>query len=266
MGFLDHLRIDHSKTPTDAERKKLDEALERAFAYGKKHEPHRKTRIPKNLFYEIYGHDDIKNIFRKILHAKKPIHPLLIGPPATAKSLFLEAIASLPEAVMVAGGTSTGEGIRDLIFDQLPRYIVVDELDKIRTVKDLTTLLTIAERGYLSSTKAGEHKEIQRAMWIFAGANRIREIESKRSELISRMWKIHIPPYDREMALKVMIHVLISREKTSEIMASKIAYSVVDLLDSRDPRDAVRIARIAQSERDVDWAIEMIQKYGDLNA
>jgi Holliday junction DNA helicase RuvB len=45
--------------------------------------------IPEDIFGDIVGHDDVKELLRACLLAEKPVHVLLAGPPALAKSLFL---------------------------------------------------------------------------------------------------------------------------------------------------------------------------------
>src|SRR5690349_10298760 len=44
------------------------------------------------IFEDVIGYDDIKRVFRMALESNEPIHILLIGPPASAKTLFLEAL------------------------------------------------------------------------------------------------------------------------------------------------------------------------------
>jgi len=45
--------------------------------------------LPEEMFEDIIGHDDIKELLTAVLLAEKPVHVLLAGPPALAKSLFL---------------------------------------------------------------------------------------------------------------------------------------------------------------------------------
>ena len=42
-----------------------------------------------SLFESIIGYDDIKKIFKMSLVSDKPVHILLVGPPASAKTLFM---------------------------------------------------------------------------------------------------------------------------------------------------------------------------------
>ena len=44
------------------------------------------------IFEDVVGYDDIKKVFRMALKSDEPIHVLLVGPPASAKTMFLEAL------------------------------------------------------------------------------------------------------------------------------------------------------------------------------
>jgi hypothetical protein len=41
------------------------------------------------LFDDICGFDDVKDLFKMAIQAERPVHLLLCGPPASAKSLFM---------------------------------------------------------------------------------------------------------------------------------------------------------------------------------
>jgi Holliday junction DNA helicase RuvB len=49
----------------------------------------KKVMLPDDLFEDIIGHDDVKELLTGVLLTEKPVHALLAGPPALAKSLFL---------------------------------------------------------------------------------------------------------------------------------------------------------------------------------
>ena len=57
-------------------------------------QPHGDTLEEKALevFQEIYSYDDLKNQFYRGILSEHNVHILLVGPPATAKSLFLQCI------------------------------------------------------------------------------------------------------------------------------------------------------------------------------
>ena len=73
------------------------------------------------LFDPIIGFEDIKEIFRLSINADKPVHILLIGPPASAKSLFMNCITKLERSYYTVGSSSTKSGIFDYLFEHRPR-------------------------------------------------------------------------------------------------------------------------------------------------
>src|SRR5260370_673352 len=69
------------------------EAAERPAPLPAPEEP-----IPDDLFSVISGHERIKEHIALALAAPRPVHVLLEGPPATAKSLFLSALRRRPHS------------------------------------------------------------------------------------------------------------------------------------------------------------------------
>jgi Holliday junction DNA helicase RuvB len=47
------------------------------------------------LFHDIVGFEDVKYLFRIAIEAERPVHLLLCGPPASAKSLFMSSLTNL---------------------------------------------------------------------------------------------------------------------------------------------------------------------------
>jgi DNA replicative helicase MCM subunit Mcm2 (Cdc46/Mcm family) len=82
----------------------------------------KKTSVPENslvkygvrktdkLFDPIFGFDDIKEIFQLSINADKPVHILLVGPPASAKSLFMGCLTKLERSYYAIGSSSTKSG------------------------------------------------------------------------------------------------------------------------------------------------------------
>jgi hypothetical protein len=76
--------------------------------------------LPDDLFEDIIGHEDIKELLGACLLAEKPVHVLLVGPPALAKSLFLwdiERVAGEKAIWLVGSATSKG-GLWDKIEER----------------------------------------------------------------------------------------------------------------------------------------------------
>src|SRR5262249_7646822 len=81
-------------------------------------------------FDSIQGYDDIKNIVRRALDSDENYNPLLCGPPASAKTLFLLGILECRKGVYFDGSNTTNR-ILDVLEQQRSKIICVDELDKM---------------------------------------------------------------------------------------------------------------------------------------
>ena len=82
-------------------------------------------------FGNIEGYDDIKDIVRRALDAGDNYNLLFIGPPASAKTLFLLGILDIRKNGMYFDGSNTTNRILDVLKEERPRIICIDELDKM---------------------------------------------------------------------------------------------------------------------------------------
>ncbi|MGB6527850.1 MAG: hypothetical protein WBF33_07060 [Candidatus Nitrosopolaris sp.] len=73
-------------------------------------------------FNNIHGYYDIKDIVRRALYAEDNYNLLFIGPPASAKTLFL---------LVYFDGSNTTNRILDVLDEKRPKIICIDELDKM---------------------------------------------------------------------------------------------------------------------------------------
>jgi len=212
---------------------------------------------PDDLFVPIVGFDDIKQLFRKSLKSEKPVHILLVGPPACAKTLFLLEISRLPGAFYALGGSTTKVGLIDQLFDLQPRYLLLDEADKMRP-EDYAALLSLMETGIIKETKHDKQREARLNTRVYGAANTTKGIPS---EVLSRFWVLNIPPYTDSQFRQIAEEVLVIREGVDRQLARYIATKLT-LAGSRDIRDVVRIGRLAKNQADVDWLVELMRKYG----
>lgn len=229
------------------------------FPYStfKKEEEEDIEEIPKDLFDTIIGYDDLKQIFLRSLQANKPVHIILIGTPATAKTMFLDELDRLEDSVTVMAGTSTKVGLRDIIADYNPRFLIIDELDKISNSKDLSALNSWMESGRLTIAKHGEYREEKGKGWVFAACVREKNIPS---DLMSRFEPFYLWEYSYNEFIEVVKGMLTKREGVDPELAKYIA---VELANNgyRNPRRARNIARLSKTKEDVDWLLSVKHKY-----
>ena len=99
-----------------------------------------------NEFYNIQGYDDIKDIVRRALDVEDNYNLLFIGPPASAKTLFLLGILDIRKNGVYFDGSNTTNRILDVLEEERPKIICIDELDKMpRTFQN--QLLNFMESG-----------------------------------------------------------------------------------------------------------------------
>ena len=200
-----------------------------------------KLALPEDLFQDIIGHDEVKELLRASLMAEKPVHVLLTGPPALAKTLFLWDIerACGEKAIWLVGSATSKAGLWDLVAERQPQVLLIDEMDKMNAA-DTAALLSMMEGGRLVRAKVGRQLDMHNLIWVVAATNRMDMLSP---ELRSRFAIRRLNPYSRDEYLTVVKGVLVRRENTSQEMAEEIAQR----LDGRsqDVRDSIRVARLA---------------------
>ncbi len=212
-----------------------------------------KLVVPDDIFEDIIGHPEVKDLLRASLLAEKPVHVLLSGPPALAKTLFLWDIerAGGERAIWLVGSATSKAGLWDLVAEKQPKVLLIDELSTMNAA-DTAALLSIMGGGRLVRAKKGRELDITHLIWVVAATNRLYGLSP---ELLSRFAVRKIEAYSRADYQKVVRGVLVHRENVEPELAEEIAQR----LDGRsqDVRDAVRVARLAP-QLGVEKAIKLL--------
>lgn len=227
------------------EEQQADEVLSRV-------EPHKIT-LPDNLFEDIVGYQDVKELLREVLQLDDQFHVLLVGPPALAKTMFLCDIelAVGTSAMWVVGSAASKAGVWDQVAERKPRILLITELEKMNPV-DTAGLLSLMEGGRLARAKVHRAMDVIVKAKVVADANRVGKLPD---ELLSRFARKYLAPYDAKDFLKVVEHVLARREGLSDDDASKVALKLLG--KTQDVRDAIRVGRLAKRVG-VDRAVELL--------
>ncbi len=215
--------------------------------------------FPDDLFDIIEGYDELKVFFKIALQADEPVHALMVGAPGTAKSLFMMELERLGGRFITAG-TATRVGIRDILYDDLPSILIIDEIEKIDSSKDLSSLLTWMQDGRIIVTKHGLKDEKEGKGWVFAACNRLRGLPP---ELLDRFQVFYIKQYTRDEFLLVVRNYLIKRMDVPEDLAAYIAQKTQEFTVS--VRQAIRIAQLAKTPTEVDDLLSVFKKYAPPN-
>ena len=211
------------------------------------------------LFADIIGHEDVKSLLLACLQAEKPVHVLLAGPPALAKSLFLWDIerAAGERAIWLVGSATSKAGLWDIVAERHPQIILIDELDKMNAA-DTAALLSMMEGGRLVRAKRGRELNLSNQLRVVAASNRLNNLSP---EIKSRFAIRKLSAYNRADYLTVVRGVLARREGLAQELADEVARRLDGI--SQDVRDAIRVARLAP-QLGIEKAIKLLLG-GDAN-
>ena len=202
-----------------------------------------------SLFNGIIGYNDVKRLVRMALDSDEQSHILLSGPPASAKTMFLESLSKLKSSYLIDGTSTTKAGLIDCLFLNNPKYLLIDEIDKMST-KDQAMLLNLMETGIVSETKHNKTRTAHVKMSVFATSNNVGDIITP---LQSRFFVVELPPYTYEQFYQISVHLLTEKHEVSTDIAKNISDKV--WANSRNIRDCVRIGRIAKSVDDIQFLV-----------
>lgn len=208
------------------------------------------------LFSNIVGYNDVKKLFSLSLTSENPVHILLVGPPASAKTLFMLECMKLQRSYFTLGSHSTRSGMIDYLFTSRPRYLIVDEIEHM-PMKDQTALLSLMESGMITETKFQKTRKTQLKTWVFATSN---GTDRMLTPLLSRFVVLHFKQYKYADFREITIHML-NFEGITEEIATSIADSVWNKMKSKDIRDCVKIGHLAKTKDEIDWLVETLKNY-----
>ena len=218
--------------------------------------------LSDSLFANIVGYDDIKKIFNYAFNSSLPVHILLVGPPGSAKTLFLMECMKLSRSYFTLGSHSTKAGMLDYLFNNRPKNLIVDEIEYM-AIKDQAALLSLMETGILSETKYEKNRKSIMRTWVFASCNDEKKLLTP---LLSRFFVLYFKKYDYATFEKIANHILASECNLDFEISTLIAQLVWNKLKSRDIRDCIKIGRICNNKEDVYTIIKTLMRYDRSNA
>jgi Holliday junction DNA helicase RuvB len=211
------------------------------------------------IFDKIVGHNDIKQIFRMALASQKPNHILLVGPPGTSKTMFLEEILNRysNRAYFTLGAHSSKAGMVNALFERRPRYLLVDEIEHM-PLSDQTVLLSLMQSGIISETKIKKTRiSTQLKTWVFATSNGTKKLSDA---LLSRFMVIELEKYGYEEFKDISVQLLVNDEEVEFDLANTIAEEVYKNFKNPNIRDVIKIGRIARNKNDVLMIVRILMK------
>jgi replication-associated recombination protein RarA len=214
----------------------------------------RSVRREDWLFENIYGYDDVKRLFRMSLESDHECSILLTGPPASAKTLFLQSLMKLRDSHFVDCSSASKSGIVDYVFENKPKYLLLDELDKLSR-KDQSFLLNLMETGIVSETKYNKTRKMRIKTSVFATGNNVEKVIEP---LWSRFFIVKLQAHTYEQFCEITMRLLTSDQyKVDEEIANVTTEAV--WRTSRSIRDSIKIATMAKSVEGVNWLVTTFQ-------
>lgn len=206
-------------------------------------------------FENIIGDNDTKLILNKAILSRRPVHLLLVGKPGCAKTLFLtEVMQSVKHSYFIVGSNSTKAGLVNQLFERKPKYLLIDELDKM-SGNDQVSLLHLMETGLISETKVNKTRQLELVSWVIATANSAKKIIEP---LLSRFVVLEIPEYTFEQ-FKLIAVTKLAEEKVDKYTAIFIAKKVWHELGSKDVRDVLKVGRLTEKFTDIESIIRIMK-------
>jgi len=155
-------------------------------------------------FEQIGGIEDVKNIIRRALDCEANYNLLLVGPPASSKTLFLMEITDNEKNCIYFDASNTTNKILKVLEEGQPDIICLDELDKLP--KNFQgQLLNLMETGHVKVDMKNYSCDFTlEGLKVFATCNDINKLTKP---LQSRFRKLFLPRYNRTQFVQVAVKV-----------------------------------------------------------
>jgi len=208
------------------------------------------------IFDPIIEHNKVKRTISLVLKTKKPANVLLIGPPGTSKTLFLEIIhkAFGKESVFAQGYATTKAGLTDALFNNTPKYLCIDEIEEMSKA-DQAILLGFMGNGRVSETKRSSTRETNLKTWVFATCN---DITKLKKQVFDRFIPIEIKPYTRAEFESIGLE-LLEREHIDPEIAKEAIRIVYEKRKQPSLRTVMQVAGIAENVKDVEDIVSTLK-------
>jgi Holliday junction DNA helicase RuvB len=209
-----------------------------------------KIDTSKPLFDSIIGYEEQKELLQRVLESEKPIHVLLLGSPATAKTLFLLELTKIPNSIYLTPYI-TYSGLFSYL-DLEPQLILIDQLDNLKYPDVYRLLIDICEYGIATKTSYNEKIAKTIKTKIIATANTTKRIPEA---LLSRFLILQFKRYSEEEFINISKQLL----KDYSLSEDLKDYIIEKCKNSLDVRNVLKLANICKTKEDVDRFMKIVR-------
>jgi replication-associated recombination protein RarA len=195
-------------------------------------------------------------LVRRALDSQENYNLLLCGPPASAKTLFLVGILESRKGAFFDGSNTTSR-ILDVLEENRPKVICIDELDKLpRHFQE--KLLNFMESGHIKVDQMRKQYDFKiKGAKVFATCNEITRLSRP---LQSRFRRLHLQAYTEAQFLEVSVKVL-PKLKIAHIIGKAVWDQKGDI------RDVISIEKLVRKDdgpEEVEQILSTMIKYGEI--
>jgi Holliday junction DNA helicase RuvB len=204
----------------------------------------------KPLFDSIIGYEEQKELLRRVINSDKPIHVLLLGSPATAKTLFLLELTKIPNSIYLTPYI-TYSGLFSYL-DLEPQLILIDQLDNLKYNDVYRLLIDICEYGIATKISYNEQVVKKVNTKIIATANDTKRIPQA---LLSRFLILEFKKYTEQEFINIAKQLLKDYNLSEDVKD----YIIEKCKRTLDIRNVIKLANICNSKEDVDKFMRFIK-------
>jgi Holliday junction DNA helicase RuvB len=209
-----------------------------------------KIDTSKPLFDSIIGYEEQKEILKRVLESDKPIHVLLLGSPATAKTLFLLELTKIPNSIYLTPYI-TYSGLFSYL-DLEPKLILIDQLDNLKYPDVYRLLIDLCEYGIITKTSYNEKISKIVKTKVIATANSTKKIPQA---LLSRFLILQFKKYSEDEFINISKQLLKDYPLSEDVKD----YIIEKCKNSLDVRNVLKLANIVKTKEDVDKFMKFIR-------
>lgn len=215
-----------------------------------------------SFFSNVIGNEATKEqLYRALLREDRIINILLVGPPATSKTLLVKQIEDQCNNVIFydAASGSTGAGLIEILRRNMnTKILIIDEISEMRG-KDLEVLRGLLNDGRVSKTLKSQLINFKmKNLKVFATTNNPTKLSLP---LKSRFQMYIIPAYTDDEFKKVMKFCLLKQNiVNNEKLANELSYAMIKY-DIKNIRTALSVCSLIHPEDKHEDIKRVIENY-----